>query len=226
MQAKYSNSGGLIVPAISLPSIYNSVYLDKPRCKMKLLFSTEIGTWVFVSEVKSTSDISTQGVNDPSKGLIGGLTNEALYSFGVRLEKQIELVHSSYRGLYALRELIPLKPPDHNVILVPCSTVELNCLVVDVYWCYILVQSTSWLPMLSRVMKEIKGLTDDILREAAAKTDGFSRREVAKLMASVQAAVYGSENCVLDPLLFREVVDYKVVEHQQRRKLAGNDGGD
>ncbi|CAI9302220.1 unnamed protein product [Lactuca saligna] len=72
---------------------------------------------------------------------------------------------------------------------------------------------------------EIKGLTDDILREAAAKTDGFSGREVAKLMASVQAAVYGSENCVLDPLLFREVVDYKVAEHQQRRKLAGNDSG-
>ena len=143
MQAKYSNSGGLIVPAISLPSIYNSVYLDKPRCKIKLLFSTEIGTWVFVSEVKSTSDISTQGVNDPSKGLIGGLINEALYSFRVQLEKQIELVHSSYRGLYALGELIPPKPPDHNVILVPCSTVELNCLVVDVYWCYILVQSTN-----------------------------------------------------------------------------------
>lgn len=143
MQAKYYNSEGLIVPAISLPSIYNSVYLDKPRCKIKLLFSTEIGTWVFVSEVKSTSDISTQGVNDPSKGLIGGLTNEALYSFGVQLEKHIELVHSSYRGLYALGELIPPKPPDHNVILVPCSTVELNCLVVDVYWCYILVQSTN-----------------------------------------------------------------------------------
>lgn len=72
---------------------------------------------------------------------------------------------------------------------------------------------------------EIKGLNDDIIREAAAKTDGFSGREVAKLMASVQAAVYGSENCVLDPLLFREVVDYKVAEHQQRRKLAGADEG-
>ncbi|KAG8487168.1 hypothetical protein CXB51_020767 [Gossypium anomalum] len=71
---------------------------------------------------------------------------------------------------------------------------------------------------------EIKGLTDDILREAAAKTEGFSGREIAKLMASVQAAVYGSENCVLDPSLFREVVDYKVAEHQQRRKLAGADG--
>ncbi|CAK9146584.1 unnamed protein product [Ilex paraguariensis] len=71
---------------------------------------------------------------------------------------------------------------------------------------------------------EIKGLTDDILREAAVKTDGFSGREIAKLMASVQAAVYGSENCELDPNLFQEVVDYKVAEHQQRRKLAAAEG--
>lgn len=70
---------------------------------------------------------------------------------------------------------------------------------------------------------EIKGLTDDILREAAAKTEGFSGREIAKMMASVQAAVYGSENCMLDPILFREVVDYKVAEHQQRRKLGAAD---
>ncbi|XP_057970717.1 uncharacterized protein LOC131159663 isoform X1 [Malania oleifera] len=72
---------------------------------------------------------------------------------------------------------------------------------------------------------EIKGLTDDVLREAAAKTDGFSGREIAKLMAGVQATVYGSENCVLDPKMFREVVDYKVAEHQQRRKLAAAEGG-
>ncbi|XP_057462152.1 uncharacterized protein LOC130752401 [Actinidia eriantha] len=72
---------------------------------------------------------------------------------------------------------------------------------------------------------EIKGLTDDVLREAAAKTEGFSGREIAKLMASVQAAVYGSENCLLDPNLFREVVDYKVAEHQQRIKLAATAEG-
>ncbi|KAF2317655.1 hypothetical protein GH714_039486 [Hevea brasiliensis] len=59
---------------------------------------------------------------------------------------------------------------------------------------------------------EIRGLTDDILKEAAAKTEGFSGREIAKLMASIQAAVYGSQNCVLDPSLFREVVDYKVAD--------------
>ncbi|GAB4826415.1 hypothetical protein Ancab_009280 [Ancistrocladus abbreviatus] len=72
---------------------------------------------------------------------------------------------------------------------------------------------------------EIKGLTGDILREAAAKTDGFSGREVAKLMASVQAAVYGSEKCILDPQLFHEFVDYKVAEKQQRRKVAAIDAG-
>ncbi|KAF5810075.1 putative ATPase family AAA domain-containing protein [Helianthus annuus] len=71
---------------------------------------------------------------------------------------------------------------------------------------------------------EIKGLNNDMIKEAAAKTGGFSGREIAKLMASVQAAVYGSEDCVLDPVLFREVVDYKVAEHQQRRTLAGVDG--
>ncbi|KAM7273187.1 hypothetical protein ACFE04_027851 [Oxalis oulophora] len=73
---------------------------------------------------------------------------------------------------------------------------------------------------------EIKGLTDDIIKEAAAKTEGFSGREIAKLMASVQAAVYGSKNCSLDPELFREVVDYKVAEHQQRKRVvATSDGG-
>ncbi|KAF3321537.1 ATPase family AAA domain-containing protein 3-like protein [Carex littledalei] len=70
---------------------------------------------------------------------------------------------------------------------------------------------------------EVKGITDDIIREAAVKTDGFSGREIAKLMAGVQAAVYGSKECELSPALFREVVDYKVAEHQQRIKLASSE---
>ncbi|CDY38078.1 BnaC02g06950D [Brassica napus] len=72
---------------------------------------------------------------------------------------------------------------------------------------------------------EVKGVTEDLLKEAAAKTKGFSGREIAKLMASVQAAVYGSAECLLDANLFREVIDYKVAEHQQRKKLAGTDTG-
>ncbi|XP_051140805.1 uncharacterized protein LOC127258146 [Andrographis paniculata] len=66
----------------------------------------------------------------------------------------------------------------------------------------------------------IKDLSDDVIQEAARKTEGFSGREIAKLMASVQAAVYGRPDCTLDANLFLEIVDYKVAEHQQRIKLA------
>ncbi|KZV47607.1 ATPase family AAA domain-containing protein 3-B-like [Dorcoceras hygrometricum] len=66
----------------------------------------------------------------------------------------------------------------------------------------------------------IKDLSDDDIKEAAQKTEGFSGREIAKLMASVQAAVYGCPDCVLDSNLFKEIVDYKVAEHHQRIKLA------
>ncbi|KAK6924371.1 LOW QUALITY PROTEIN: ATPase, AAA-type, core [Dillenia turbinata] len=64
----------------------------------------------------------------------------------------------------------------------------------------------------------VKDISDEVLQEDARKTEGFSGREIAKLMASVQAAVYGRPDCVLD--LFKEIVDYKVAEHQQRIKLA------
>ncbi|GAV60029.1 AAA domain-containing protein/DUF3523 domain-containing protein [Cephalotus follicularis] len=70
----------------------------------------------------------------------------------------------------------------------------------------------------------VKEVSDDLIQEAAKKTEGFSGREIAKLMASVQAAVYGRPDCVLDSELFREVVDYKVAEHYQRIKLAAEGG--
>ncbi|XP_041027062.1 ATPase family AAA domain-containing protein 3-like [Juglans microcarpa x Juglans regia] len=70
----------------------------------------------------------------------------------------------------------------------------------------------------------IKDVTDDVIREAARKTEGFSGREIAKLMASIQAAVYGRPDCVLDTQLFMEIVDYKVTEHHQRIKLAAEGG--
>lgn len=71
---------------------------------------------------------------------------------------------------------------------------------------------------------EIRDFSDDLIREAARKTEGFSGREIAKLMASVQAAVYGRPDCVLDSQLFKEIVDYKVAEHHQRIKLAAEGG--
>ncbi|XP_076960685.1 uncharacterized protein LOC143637122 [Bidens hawaiensis] len=66
----------------------------------------------------------------------------------------------------------------------------------------------------------VKDLPDDVIREAAKKTEGFSGREIAKLVASVQAAVYGRPDCTLDSQLLMEIVDYKVAEHHQRIQLA------
>ncbi|KDP34401.1 hypothetical protein JCGZ_12805 [Jatropha curcas] len=81
---------------------------------------------------------------------------------------------------------------------------------------------SSWSSMFKKQPQKItiKDVSEDVIREAAKKTEGFSGREIAKLMASVQAAVYGRPDCVLDSQLFREVVDYKVAEHHQRLKLA------
>ncbi|POO02517.1 Spastin [Trema orientale] len=70
----------------------------------------------------------------------------------------------------------------------------------------------------------IKDLSDDVIQQAAKKTEGFSGREIAKLMAGIQAAVYGQPDCVLDSELFNEIVDYKVAEHHQRIKLAAEGG--
>ncbi|EXB59097.1 ATPase family AAA domain-containing protein 3 [Morus notabilis] len=70
----------------------------------------------------------------------------------------------------------------------------------------------------------VKDLSDDTIREAAKKTEGFSGREIAKLVAGVQAAVYGQPDCVLDSQLFKQIVDYKVAEHHQRIKLAAEGG--
>ncbi|CAI5474590.1 unnamed protein product [Closterium sp. Yama58-4] len=71
---------------------------------------------------------------------------------------------------------------------------------------------------------EVKGISEDVLRDAARKMEGFSGREIAKFMASVRGAVYGSKESVLDAQLFLEVVDYKVAEHQQRRDLVAGKG--
>ncbi|KAG9454420.1 hypothetical protein H6P81_007324 [Aristolochia fimbriata] len=95
-------------------------------------------------------------------------------------------------------------------------------LYLDKYIAQVGENKSGWLPFFRKDQQkiEIKGLSDDVIREAAAKTEGFSGREIAKLMASVQAAVYGSKDAFLDANMFREVVDFKVAEHQQRQKFA------
>ncbi len=48
------------------------------------------------------------------------------------------------------------------------------------------------------------------MQEAAEATAGFSGRELAKMISSIQTAVYGSAQPVLTPALFRSVVARKV----------------
>ncbi|XP_073280674.1 uncharacterized protein [Primulina huaijiensis] len=84
------------------------------------------------------------------------------------------------------------------------------------------IRNSQWSHLFNKKSQKIsiKDLSDNDIKEAAQKTEGFSGREIAKLMASVQAAVYGRPDCVLDSNLFKEIVDYKIAEHHQRIKLA------
>ncbi|KAF6259265.1 hypothetical protein COO60DRAFT_1514012 [Scenedesmus sp. NREL 46B-D3] len=69
------------------------------------------------------------------------------------------------------------------------------------------------------------GVDQALLSEAAAKMEGFSGREIAKFMASVQAAVYGSAQAVLTPEIFRRVLQAKLQEHAARKSfLLGHHG--
>lgn len=87
-------------------------------------------------------------------------------------------------------------------------------------------ESKPGLPFFKKTTQKItiKDLSEDAIREAAKRMEGFSGREIAKLVASIQAAVYGKSDCVLDTELFKEIVDYKVAEHQQRIQLASEGG--
>ncbi|CAA7410456.1 unnamed protein product [Spirodela intermedia] len=67
-------------------------------------------------------------------------------------------------------------------------------------------------------------VSEDVIREAARRTHGFSGREIAKLVAGIRSAVYGRADCVLDSELFMEMVEYKVAEHHRRMELAGDSG--
>jgi ATPase family AAA domain-containing protein 3A/B len=53
----------------------------------------------------------------------------------------------------------------------------------------------------------------------AAKLEGFSGREIAKLMIAVQSAAYGSELNALGNRLLHTVVDSKVDEHQRKVEM-------
>jgi ATPase family AAA domain-containing protein 3A/B len=59
-------------------------------------------------------------------------------------------------------------------------------------------------------------ITEQTLQHAAELMEGFSGREIAKFIASVQAAVYGSHEAQLTAQMFESVLQHKLQEHKQR----------
>ena len=55
------------------------------------------------------------------------------------------------------------------------------------------------------------------LRKVAKDIEGFSGREIAKMMASVQGAVYGSAAPELTLSMLQSVVRFKIGEHAARK---------
>jgi SpoVK/Ycf46/Vps4 family AAA+-type ATPase len=53
-------------------------------------------------------------------------------------------------------------------------------------------------------------------------TSNFSGRQIAKLMISMQGAVYGTKDAVLDPELLGKVTSRKISENKRKREMAGS----
>eukprot|EP00639_Heterosigma_akashiwo_P027840 CAMPEP_0194664994 /NCGR_PEP_ID=MMETSP0295-20121207/1817_1 /TAXON_ID=39354 /ORGANISM="Heterosigma akashiwo, Strain CCMP2393" /LENGTH=221 /DNA_ID=CAMNT_0039546891 /DNA_START=195 /DNA_END=859 /DNA_ORIENTATION=- len=64
-------------------------------------------------------------------------------------------------------------------------------------------------------------VTDKLLKDISLKLDGFSGREISKLLLSVQNSVYGSGNDeqMLTKQLLERVVTQKLAEHAQKVKM-------
>lgn len=66
-----------------------------------------------------------------------------------------------------------------------------------------------------RVKLEADPSVDDaVFEEAAELCDGFSAREISKLITTVQALAYGSKEQVITANFFKSVVRAKVEEHR------------
>jgi len=69
-------------------------------------------------------------------------------------------------------------------------------------------------------MIECEEIVTKDLEDAARRTEGFSGREISKLVLSLQGAAYGRDDCVLSKAMFADVLDWKVKEHSQKAKMA------
>merc|ERR1711924_5361 len=63
-------------------------------------------------------------------------------------------------------------------------------------------------------------MTDEAFLKLARELDGFSGREIAKLMISVQGTAYGTSSGHLSHEMLRRVVKWKVDEHHAKHRMA------
>lgn len=69
-------------------------------------------------------------------------------------------------------------------------------------------------------MIQCEEISNQMLKDAAKKTKGFSGREISKLVLSLQGAAYGRDDCVLSKAMFADVLTWKVKEHTQKARMA------
>jgi hypothetical protein len=96
------------------------------------------------------------------------------------------------------------------------------CTTATAYLLHLKLNSHCSMPQLVDVIVlpgNIAGVQASCLRKAAEVTTDFSGREIAKLMASVQAAAYGTPNAALSTELFHSVLALKLKQHRMRRSI-------
>jgi ATPase family AAA domain-containing protein 3A/B len=72
-------------------------------------------------------------------------------------------------------------------------------------------------PKNSRAKKiYVEGIEDSDFEDLAARIDGFSGRELSKLVIAFQAAAYGSPTSVFDKEMMTQVLDHHLTAHSQK----------
>ncbi|CAE8706572.1 unnamed protein product, partial [Polarella glacialis] len=77
-----------------------------------------------------------------------------------------------------------------------------------------------------KVIEVDSGLDDNFMAEVAKKTEGFSGRQLAKLVLAYQAAVFGSGTTRLTPGLAETVLNYKLVHREEDAHRAASNSKD
>ena len=73
--------------------------------------------------------------------------------------------------------------------------------------------------------EDLKGL-QSCMENVGNATENFSGRQIAKLMISLQGAVYGTHAIKLTPELIQKVTQRKISENKRKREMAGIDDGE